>query len=474
MVTEYNILNYLILAFLLMPVISMVGYLSAKEEPKVRNLVMILASFSSIVIYVIILAYLEKHNLKKHLFFEYSLYQEIKLKLQIDYIAKIFIGMVAVLWFVTALYLASYVEINKLKHKVSLILSINLAIFITFVIGMAENAVSMFIGYELLTLATYILVIHFRDEKSFKAGRNYLATLLTSSLMLLLPAVFLFELGLTQNNFIAVICLWLITLGAAKVAVFPFSGWLPEAMVAPTPVSALLHAVAVVKSGAIVIIKLIDKYYGVIKLQELYYEYNAIYVGLLGYLSINILLASIRALHAQEIKKILAYSTIAQLSYIVIAALLPIKDALNVALLVMISHAVAKIGLFLASGIISTLYGAKKLSEITGLASQLKLVTFIIILSYASILGLPPLIGFWAKHELFYSIAQVNIYLIAPFIISSVMTVIYLGRIIVGMFREQDYVTPVVVSRSKFAGASLWLLVIIIATASLVAPIVLF
>jgi multicomponent Na+:H+ antiporter subunit D len=272
-------------------------------------------------------------------------------------------------------------------------------------IAFAGTLFTLFIFYELLTLSTYPLVTHAGDDAAREGGRMYLGYLLgTSVILLLLALVWTWSLtgtldfragGILEGAVtpgIASILLVLFVFGIGKAAVMPFHMWLPAAMVAPTPVSALLHAVAVVKAGVFTILKVAIYIFGIDFLAEIPATEWLMYVA-----AATILLAALVALRQDNLKLRLAWSTISHLSYIVLGALLATSLGIVGGGMHIVMHAFAKITLFFCAGAILVATHKTRISEMDGLGRRMPLTMAAFFVASLSIIGLPPLGGFWSK-----------------------------------------------------------------------------
>ena len=272
-------------------------------------------------------------------------------------------------------------------------------------IAFAGNLFTLFIFYELLTLSTYPLVTHAGDDAAREGGRMYLGYLLGTSVMLLLLALVwtwsltgtldfrnggILEGAVTPGT--ASILLVLFVFGIGKAAVMPFHLWLPAAMVAPTPVSALLHAVAVVKAGVFTLLKVAIYIFGLDYLAEIPATRWLMYVA-----AATILLAAIVALRQDNLKLRLAWSTISHLSYVVLGALLATPLGIIGGGMHIVMHAFAKITLFFCAGAILVTTRKTRISEMNGLGRRMPLTMAAFLVASLSIIGLPPLGGFWSK-----------------------------------------------------------------------------
>ncbi len=323
----------------------------------------------------------------------------------IEPLGLLFALLVSVLWVISSLYTIGYMRSNRIPHQTRFYCFFALAIFFAIGIAMAGNLLTLFIFYEGLTLSTFPLVSHKGDSAAKKAGRIYLGFLLSSSIVLLLPAIILCHYlagtleftagGILSGKVAAVYVLPLLLLfawGTAKAALLPVHQWLPVAMVAPTPVSALLHAVAVVKAGVFVMLKVIVYVFGVDFLASSM-DFNA----LLYIAGTTIIFSSVVALYADNLKRRLAYSTISQLSYVILSAVLLLPLSVAGAAMHIVSHALGKITLFFAAGAIYTASGKTRVSEMNGIGRALPITMLSFTIGSLSMIGLPPTAGFVSK-----------------------------------------------------------------------------
>jgi multicomponent Na+:H+ antiporter subunit D len=327
------------------------------------------------------------------------------LAFRLEPLGMLFALVAAVLWPVSTLYSIGYMRGNDESHQSRFFACFALAIACTLGIAFSANLLTLFLFYEVLTLITYPLVTHHQDEEARKAGRVYLGFLLGSSLSLMLIAVIAVwlmtgtleftpggVLGADISNAAIGGLLALFIFGIGKAAVMPMHRWLPAAMVAPTPVSALLHAVAVVKAGVFSVVKVIVYIFGVERIAGL---------GSVDWLpfitGFTIIAASVVALRSDNLKRRLAYSTISQLSYVVLAAALLTPLSVIGAALHIVSHAVGKITLFFAAGAIYTAEHKTLVSELDGIGWRMPLTMTAFAIGAISMIGLPPAAGFISK-----------------------------------------------------------------------------
>ena len=327
------------------------------------------------------------------------------LAFRLEPLGMLFALVASVLWPVSTLYSIGYMRGNNEPHQSRFFACFAMAIACTLGIAFSANLITLFLFYELLTLVTYPLVTHHRDEESRSAGRIYLGILMGTSLTLLLVAVvstwFLTRTteftpgGVLQgeiSNAAIGGLLALFVFGIGKAAVMPMHRWLPAAMVAPTPVSALLHAVAVVKAGVFSVVKVIVYIFGVERISGLSS------VDWLPFITgFTIVAASVVALRSDNLKRRLAYSTISQLSYVVLAAALLTPLSVIGAALHLVAHAVGKITLFFAAGAIYTAAHKTNVSQLDGIGWRMPWTMAAFSIGALSMIGLPPAAGFISK-----------------------------------------------------------------------------
>jgi multicomponent Na+:H+ antiporter subunit D len=301
----------------------------------------------------------------------------------------------------------------------------------------------LFLFYEALTLSTYPLVTHRQDQEAMRSGRIYLLLLLGTSLLLFLPAIVVTyvlagTLDFTPGGILAgkagapviAALLALYLFGIGKAAVMPLHFWLPAAMVAPTPVSALLHAVAVVKAGVFAITKVAVLVFGIDTLSELGQS-----SWLTAVAAVTVLTASIVALRQDNLKRRLAYSTISQLSYVVlgVAVLTPISvvgAAMHLA-----AHAVSKITLFFAAGSIYTASHKTEVSQLAGIGRRMPWTMVAFAIGALSIIGVPPTIGFVSKWYILTGAVEAQVWVaVAVIVISTVLNAAYFLPIVYDAF----------------------------------------
>lgn len=325
--------------------------------------------------------------------------------LRTDPLAVLFMALSATLWLLTTIYAVGYLE--KGPHRSRFFGFFSICVGATVGIAMAGNLFTFLLFYELLTLATYPLVVHRGTAAALKAGRVYLIYTLSGGLMLLVGTLWLSVLAGTTEfvprgivadltdehaGTLQIIFVLLIAGVGVKAALVPLHAWLPISMVAPAPVSALLHAVAVVKAGAFGIMRVVYEIYGIDTAQAL---------GLTGPLAalaaVTIIYGSIRALQQDDIKRRLAFSTVSQVSYITLGVALASPVAATGALAHLIHQGLMKITMFMAAGNLAEELHIKKVSQMNGVGRLMPGTMLAFSLAALGMIGVPPLAGFISK-----------------------------------------------------------------------------
>jgi multicomponent Na+:H+ antiporter subunit D len=319
------------------------------------------------------------------------------------------------LWIATSIYAIGYMRAHKENNQTRFFTLFAVAIAGVMAVAYSENLFTLFIFYEFLTVSTYPLVTHSGTREAKKGGRKYILILMGSSILFFLPAMITVYFTAGSLEFVqggilrgalapewVLPLLLLFILGIGKAGVMPLHRWLPSAMVAPTPVSALLHAVAVVKAGVFSVVKVVVFIFGTDFINE-----SGANILLIWMPIITIVLASFIALNKDNLKERLAYSTVSQLSYIVLGVLLATSDAVKGASMHIAMHAFGKIALFFAAGAILVTMHKKTVSELDGMGRAMPLTFAVFTIGCLSILGIPFFGGFWSKWYLLSGASQV-------------------------------------------------------------------
>ncbi len=332
----------------------------------------------------------------------------VPIELRVDALGMIFALVASCLWLFTSIYSIGYMRSLDEHAQTRYYASFAVAISATLGVAFAGNLLTMYLFYEMLSLSTYPLVTHEQNAEARASGRKYLTYILGTSIGLALPAMLITysiagTLDFTTGGILAgkaspeilALLVVLFLFGFAKAGLMPFHGWLPAAMVAPTPVSSFLHGVAVVKAGVFAIFRIIFDILGPETLQQA--DLGWIVTTLA---SVTLLVASLIALTQDSLKRRLAYSTIGQLSYMVLGAgMLSAVGQLG-GIMHLAMHAFGKITLFFCAGAIYVASKKKYISQMDGLGRQMPITFTAFFLGALSIIGLPPLGGFISKWNL--------------------------------------------------------------------------
>ena len=335
---------------------------------------------------------------------------QVFLELKVEPLGMIFALIASALWILNSLYSIGYMRGNQERHQTRFYVCFALAISSVMGLAFAGNLFTLFVFYEMLTLTTYPLVAHKGTAEALRSARTYLGILVTTSVCFLLAGIIatyaytgdlafrqggVFTRALASGSLTAPALGTLFVLymfGIGKAALMPVHRWLPAAMVAPTPVSALLHAVAVVKAGVFTVVKVIVYTFGPLTLIKAGQGAWLIYVA-----GATILLASGIALFQDNLKRRLAYSTVSQLSYVIIAAALLSPISVMAAALHIAAHAFGKITLFFAAGSIYTAAHKTEVSQLDGIGRRMPFTMAAFTIGALSMIGLPPTAGFISK-----------------------------------------------------------------------------
>jgi multicomponent Na+:H+ antiporter subunit D len=332
----------------------------------------------------------------------------LSISLRADALSMVFALSASFLWVVTVFYSAGYMRGLEEHAQTRFNTCFALALFGAIGCAFSDNLLTLYLFYEIVSICTYPLVAHHQDEEGYEGGRKYLTYLTATAKGLVLPAMVLIYVlsgtldfatnirtGIIPPNvhhgIIAALYACCI-LGFAKNGVMPFHNWLPSAMVAPTPVSALLHAVAVVKVGVFSTVRVMLYVFGVDLMHALNLGLPTAY-----FVSITIIVGSIVALSKDNLKARLAYSTVSQLSYIILGVALLTPAGIEGGLIHIANHAFSKITLFFCAGAIYVATHKKNISEMSGLGRAMPITFGAFALASLSMIGAPPVAGFVTK-----------------------------------------------------------------------------
>ena len=455
---------YLPLFIIIFPLAgALITGIAKEENDRLRNTLAVLVSLISGLAMVVILYEYVNYGTWELLLHQIA--PGLEIKLRVDPLAAVFGGTAAILWVFSVIYSTGYMahEHNRRRYFIFYLLSLGM----TMGIALSANLLTLYIFYEFLTIFTYPLVIHEGNEEAKSAGIKYIIYSFVGAGLILIGLIITYgnlgTLEFTRGGIVDLstgsLALWRLTficfiLGfGVKAAIMPLHAWLPSAMAAPTPVSALLHAVAVVKSGVFRILRSMYSIFGIVALIGLQMGY---FVAVL--VSITILVASIIAMQQDVLKRRLAFSTISQLGYITLGAGLFSAIGLTGGLLHIINHALLKITLFFCAGAIITVTGKKKISELNGLGKQMPLTMIAFTIAAVGMIGIPPVNGFISKWYLIQGSLESGAWLFIVVLIGSALlnAAYFLPIVINAFFKEGNF------NRAKGPEAPLSMLITIL------------
>jgi multicomponent Na+:H+ antiporter subunit D len=401
----------------------------------------------------------------------FEVYPGLSIKLRVDAMGMLFALVSSSLWIATSAYSIGYMRSLSEHSQTRYFSFFAVALSATIGVAFSANLFTLYLFYEMLSLATYPLVTHHQDEKARFSGRKYLGFILGTSIGFVLPAMLITYFGSGTLDFasqgiiaghfskpVITVLLLLFVFGFAKAGIMPFHAWLPAAMVAPTPVSALLHAVAVVKVGVFSIFRIITGIFGTELLLSLHLGTILCYIA-----AFTILTASLVALSQNELKRRLAFSTIGQLSYIVLGAALLSPRGIAGGLAHIAMHAFGKITLFFCAGAIFVATGKKYISEMVGIGKRMPVTMLAFLVGSLSVIGLPPTGGFFSKWYLVLGTMESDrMVMLFVLLASSLLNAAYFLPIVYRAF----FCTPEdSLFEDKVQEAPLWCLVPLVLTA---------
>ena len=379
----------------------------------------------------------------------------------VEPLGMIFAGIASFLWIVTSIYSIGYMRGHDEQNQTRFYVFFAVAISASIGIAFAGNMLTLFVFYEVLTLSTFPLVTHSGTDDAKRAGRVYLGILMGTSILFLLCAIiwtwFLAgTLEFTPGGILAgkadglpaAILFGLYMFGIGKAALMPFHRWLPAAMVAPTPVSALLHAVAVVKAGVFAVVKVIVYIFGVETLTREFSSGWLLYVA-----GFTIIVASVIALRSDNLKRRLAYSTISQLSYVVLAAAILSPISVMGAAFHIAAHAFGKITLFFAAGSIMVASNKTLVSQLDGIGRRMPWTMGAFFIGALSMIGLPPTAGFVSKWYILTGAFDAGqMAAVAVIVLSTLLNAGYFLPIVYAAFFRKDPTAKALAAGAKGKG----------------------
>lgn len=399
----------ILLIALLIPLIGTLGVMIRGKEENIREGI---SSISSIILFCVVLSLipdiLDGRTLKLQLF---ELLPGVTITLRADAMSMIFAIVASSLWTIAVFYSMGYMRGLNEHAQTRFNACFALAIFGAIGVAFSDNLFTMYLFYEIVSICTYPLVAHHQDEEGYSGGRKYIVYLTTTAKGFLLPAMILiyvltgtldFTTDIRYGIFSPELDKWLVIMlyvfclfGFAKNGIMPFHHWLPGAMVAPTPVSALLHAVAVVKVGVFCTTRVMLYTFGIDTMTNLNLGIPTAY-----FVGFTVLAASVIALSKDNLKSRLAYSTVSQLSYIIMGVALLTDAGIQGGLIHIVNHAFSKITLFFCAGAIYVAAHKKYISEMEGLGRTMPFTFGAFAIASLSMIGAPPVAGFVTKWSL--------------------------------------------------------------------------
>lgn len=400
------ILDYRPFWAVLVSLIAAVLILISGKRPNVREAWTILAAFAkAAIVFSMLPAVLAGKILETEPLY---IAKGIILHLRVDTTGMLFAALASALWVLTSFYSIGYMRTLKEKHQTGYFASFAVCLSATMGIAFAANLLTFFVFYEILTIATYPLVIHKRNDEAMKSGRKYLAYTLIAGQLFLIGIIWVqiltgtgeflaggFLQGKGSVGALQIIFTLMIIGTAVKAGVMPLHGWLPSAMVAPTPVSALLHAVAVVKAGAFGILRVVGFVFGPELLRDI-----GVATVLAWIAAFTIIVSSLIAMAQDNLKRRLAFSTIGQLSYVVLGATLLSPLGFLGGMYHIVAHAFMKITLFFCAGAIYATAHISNISEMKGIGRQMPFTMGAFTVGSLGIAGIPFIVGFISKWNL--------------------------------------------------------------------------
>jgi len=365
----------------------------------------------------------------------FSLAPGLDMALTVRPLGMTFALLASSLWLVATPYALGYMKAGGYANLSRFMACYAIALGAAAGIAFAGDLLTLYVFYEILSVSTYPLVAHTGTEKARGGARTYIALLLVTSVGMMLPAIIWIwqatgNLALTPGGMLAgqvspaagAALLVLFVFGTGKAAVMPFHRWLPAAMVAPTPVSALLHAVAVVKAGVFVMLTVAVYVFGLDYLRDLITRAPLLYIA-----AFTMLAASLVALNQDNLKARLAYSTVSQLSYIVVGALVASSWGAIGGGLHMLMHGFGKITLFFCAGAIYLATKRSYVSELDGVGRRMPFTMTAFLVGAVCVIGLPPTGGVWSKWHLILGAMDAGHYpVVAAFVLSTLLNIGYL------------------------------------------------
>ncbi|MDF1811579.1 MAG: monovalent cation/H+ antiporter subunit D family protein [Verrucomicrobiales bacterium] len=421
------------------------GIVIFRKEPFLRELITFAAGFIKLALVIQLYRMVKDGSVVEFTFLEGIAGINVPIMFRVDSLGILFALVASSLWIVTSLYAIGYMRGLKEHAQTRFFSFFALSLSATLGVAFAGNLLTLYLFYEILSLSTWPLVTHHQDKEARSGGRTYLTHLLGTSVGFALPAlIFTYvksggDLSFAGSAILAgqdmtflsgAILLMAFAFGFSKAGMMPFHSWLPGAMVAPTPVSALLHAVAVVKVGVFCVIRVVLDVFGTGLLSDINANLVLCWVA-----AFTILASSLIAMSQDNLKRRLAFSTIGQLSYIILGVALLTDHAVQGSIMHIAMHAFGKITLFFCAGAIYVATGKKYISQLDGLGKTMPVTMGAFAIGAMSVTGLPPTGGLLSKMYMIWGAADAQqIALLVVYLVSSVLNGVYFFPIVYRAF----------------------------------------
>ena len=429
----------------LVPLLAAFGVVAARANPNLREAVSIGAGVILFLLVAVLAATIDWETPPTLVIA--TPVAGLSLALTPEPLGMLFALVASLLWPITTVYAVGYMRAHHEQNQTRFYTAFAVSIAAAMCIALAGNMFTLFVFYEVLSVSTYPLVTHAGTDKAKRAGRVYLGLLMGTSIgFLLLAMIWTWSLTGTLDftpggvfsdevsGGVLGILLLLYVFGTGKAALMPFHRWLPAAMVAPTPVSALLHAVAVVKAGVFTVLKVSVYIFGLERIEQM-----LVAEWLVALAALTIVLASTIALRQDNFKARLAYSTVSQLSYITMGALLGVATGAIGGGLHIAMHAFGKITLFFCAGAVLVTAHKSKISELNGIGRRMPWTMGAFAIGAVSMIGAPPFAGFVSKWYLLSGALQTDqVIAVAALIVSTLLNAAYFMPIVYAAFFKPE------------------------------------
>jgi len=426
---------------ILCPAIAAALILLSRNKPNVRELWTIAGSIAMFLLVLSMAPIILTGETINFILF-HTMFKDIYIGFKVDAFGEIFAITASSLWVLVSIYSIGYMRSLNEHAQTRYYFAFCFAIMGAVGVALSANLVTMFLFFEMITISTYPLVIHEQTPEALRAGHKYLAYLMPAGAFLLFAIMTTYYVAGTTDftpggiKSLATVSPWIIIvlfiaflLGFMKAAWMPVHSWLPSAMIAPSPVSGLLHAVAVVKAGVFGIVRIVGFVFGMDLMHQL-----GLWLVLAGIAGFTMIAANLFALSQDNLKRRLAYSTISQLSYIILGAALLTPDGMQGAMLHIPFHAYMKITLFLCAGAILVATGKTKISEMAGIGKRMPVTMAAFSIGAIGMAGIPPVCGFISK-----------LYLcLGSWAVGSVWGMIFLAVILISSLLDIAYFVPII------------------------------